>query len=306
MKVNPKSLFVISIVILIVAGFLVWKRIGVAAEDSQLAISSDEGKTLQTVNCRKVSVPHPITLLKDDHQEGVADKSLSLPVGAVVKDSPEKELSPARSIVTEDAILAAGSIQLASTSVLPSADKASREKSLESIIAKDWQGQPNLLVNEIRAARGFQIPLMEVEDFLAGRDMLGWNEGQRNWIGDELMIMLRQEVPQEAYRIFQSVLADPSAPDAMRDYSVQHISHLVAAGQVGKEGVTVIRNALESGDPIYASTALVSLHRLSTTQPQFISPEQVIKVAKQLENSPDQRTQLTAKAIGVEWTNAKK
>jgi hypothetical protein len=229
---------------------------------------------------------------------------LTLPPGNPQTNVENEGVLVDRILSDDDAILAKGRVSFTADTTLQSthaAEIAARLKHLESLTSKDWGGQPNLLVNEIRAARGFQIPLDQVEALLAGKELYGWTEGQRNWIGDELMIMLRQEVPKEAYRIFQQVLADTNAPDAMRDYSIQHISHMVAANQVGAEGVAAIRAALDSGDPIYASTALISLHRLSASQPQFISPEQVAAMAQLQVKSTDQRIQLTAKAIRKEW-----
>jgi hypothetical protein len=296
MKFSSSLLLLTAFITLSIAGFLAWMEIDPYSPRREATLSPDA-----QINSNSSSRPRSSPNIGSAGEGDRLGQALSLPDGAVVEDGPEREQQSIRELLCDDSILAMGSVRENTLSVSNSEEKASRQKRLESINSKDWQGQPNLLVNEIRAARGFQIPLTVVEDFLAGRDMRGWNDGQRNWIGDELMIMLRQEVPQEAYRIFQSLLADPSAPDAMRDYSVQHISHLIAARQVGKEGVAVIRAALDSGDPIYASTALVSLHRLSTTQPQWISPEQVAELASQHQHRTDLRMQRSAKAIRQEW-----
>lgn len=83
----------------------------------------------------------------------------------------------------------------------------------------------------------------------------------------------------------------------MRDYSIQHISHLVADGQVGKEGVAVIQSALESDNPMFSSTALIALHRLSETRPDLIQADTVQGYARQSEDSSDERLQATAIAI---------
>jgi hypothetical protein len=122
-------------------------------------------------------------------------------------------------------------------------------------------------------------------------------EGQRNWIGDEMMTMLRQELPAKGYEIFSQIQADSSAPAAMRDYSIQHISHLIADGHVGKEGVAIIRSALESGNPATASTALISLHRLSEKVPNLITAKEVMSYANRYVDSPDARLQITARSI---------
>lgn len=295
-----KKSLTMAIPFLMVTGILVWKKIEVTADDSPSGVTTDR-KTTSARYGNNASLSGSSSVNQINSTEAAPAQSLSFPAGTVLAEGPERETQVSRELIGDDAILASGDVHGDFRSDHTSEKSLLRQKRLESITAKDWQAKPNLLVNEIRTARGFQIPLDQVEVLLAGKDLYGWSEGQRNWIGDELMIMLRQDVPQEAYRIFQQVLADANAPDAMRDYSIQHISHMVAANQVGAEGVGVIRAALDSGDPIYASTALISLHRLSASQPQFISPEQVAAMAQQQVNSTDQRLRLTAQAIRKEW-----
>jgi hypothetical protein len=212
---------------------------------------------------------------------------------AETSEGPERNQ---RMIAEDDAILAAGGV-IEAKPKLAAEEAASRGNRLKSILAKDWGGQGNLLVNELRAGKGFEVSLDQVEDFLRGKDLYGWPEGQRNWIGDEMMTMLRQEVPAKAYEIFRDIQADANAPEAMRDYSIQHISHLIGDGQVGKEGVDLIRQAYESGNPVLASTALVSLHRLSEKLPALISPQDVKTYAEQSQNSSDLRLKQSALAI---------
>jgi hypothetical protein len=86
----------------------------------------------------------------------------------------------------------------------------------------------------------------------------------------------------------------------MRDYSIQHISHLIGDGHVGQEGVALIREALESGNPVLASTALISLHRLSEKTPELIKPEDVKQYGETHKTSQDQRLKATASAILLE------
>ena len=203
---------------------------------------------------------------------------------------------PARVISADEAILAAGGLGDVKEKV-PVVSEELRKKRLKSILAKDWSESANLLVNELRAGRGFEVPLETVEAFLKGKDLFGWPEGSRNWIGDEMMTMLRQEVPAKAYELFRDIQADATAPDAMRDYSIQHISHLIADGHVGSEGVTLIRAAYESGHPVLAGTALISLHRLSEKSADLISPKDVHRYAEQSKNSQDERLRITAQAI---------
>ena len=134
-------------------------------------------------------------------------------------------------------------------------------------------------------------------DFLRGKDLLGWPESNRNWIGDELMTALRQDMPDKAFESLKSIEADSTAPAAMRDYSVQHISHLVTSGVIDKEGADYIWRTLEKNDPQTLSTALISLHRLSEQVPDLVSAQDVQAAAERLKESPDERTRITAESI---------
>jgi hypothetical protein len=216
---------------------------------------------------------------------------------ADIKDmESETELTfPKREISQEDSILMKGGV-LEKQSAIVSQD-AKRVERQKSIRAEDWEGRGNLLVNELRAGNGFEVSLDQVEAFLRGEDLYGWSEGQRNWIADEMMTMLRQELPAKGYEIFSQIQADSSAPAAMRDYSIQHISHLIADGHVGKEGVAIIRAALESANPATASTALISLQRLSEKAPNLITATEVMSYANRYVDSPDTRLQISARSI---------
>lgn len=202
-----------------------------------------------------------------------------------------------RVIAEDDAILLAGGVISHAAPATHPDQQTTRTKRLESLASKDWDGQGNLLVNELRAGNGFSVEWQQVEDFLLGKDLLGWPEGQRNWIGDELMTMLRQEQPSQAYELLARIQADANAPEAMRDYSIQHISHLIGNGQAGQEGVEIIRQAYQSGDPVLASTALISLHRLSEKAPDLISPQSVKSYAEKSKQSTDIRLKQSALAI---------
>lgn len=128
-------------------------------------------------------------------------------------------------------------------------------------------------------------------------DLLGWPESYRNWIGDELMTALRQDMPDIVFESLKSIEADTTAPAAMRDYSVQHISHLVTSGVIGKEGAESIWRILEMNDPQTLSTALISPHRLSEQVPDLVSAKKVQAAAERLKASPDERTRITAGSI---------
>ncbi len=163
--------------------------------------------------------------------------------------------------------------------------------------SEDWKGQVNLLVNALRAGEGFEVNHDQLIAFISGNDLLGWPEGLRNWIGDELMTALRQDMPQSAFGDLKSNVENSTAPAAMRDYSVQHISHLMTSGVIGQEGADFIWQTLGKNDPETLSTALISLHRLSEQVPDLVAAKQVQDTAERLKKSPDERTRITAESI---------
>jgi hypothetical protein len=296
---QTKKLTILALAAVMVAVVFVWKKLDAVENGPR-----DDDGLMETV----------ATQPKRGYPRGDAGHSLmgeitevnplALPPGALppIKTDADDAEVPERNqrvIAEDDAILAAGGVIEAKPKL--AADEAvSRGARLKSILAKDWDGQGNLLVNELRAGKGFEVGLDQVEAFLRGKDLYGWPEGQRNWIGDEMMTMLRQEVPAKAYEIFRDIQADANAPEAMRDYSIQHISHLIGDGHVGQEGVSLIRAAVETGNPVLASTALISLHRLSEKTPELIKPEDVKQYAETHKTSQDQRLKATASAILLE------
>jgi hypothetical protein len=62
----------------------------------------------------------------------------------------------------------------------------------------------------------------------------------------------------------------------------------------------LIRAAVETGNPVLASTALISLHRLSEKTPEFIKPEDVKQYAETHKTSQDMRLKASAAAILLE------
>lgn len=218
----------------------------------------------------------------------VNEKSLEAPAKAVLASGG------ARKILSDDDILIAGGVVIVTAK--PASDDA-KITQLKSIKSDDWKGEANLLVNALRAGEGFEVNHDELLAFISGKDLLGWPEGQRNWIGDELMTALRQDMPQSAFGDLKSIAENTTAPAAMRDYSVQHISHLVTSGVIGKEGADFVWQILEKNDPQTLSTALISLQRLSEQVPDLVSTKQVQAAAKHLKESLDERTRITAESI---------
>jgi hypothetical protein len=200
---------------------------------------------------------------------------------------------------TDDDILAMGKVvPVAAKSVAGTENQARGPRSIKSA---DWKGAANLLVNALRTGDHFEVNHDQLMDFLRGRDLLGWPEGYRNWIGDELMTALRQDMPGSAFADLKSIEANNMAPAAMRDYCVQHISHLVTGGVIGKEGADFIWQTLEKNDPQTLSTALVSLHRLSEQKPNLVTAKEVQAAAERLKENPDERTRITAESILKQW-----
>lgn len=301
-KMKHRNLYVIAL-LLLTAGLFVWwglrggeKR--TREDDASQNVSSTNAPREGRVSSRSTQNSVLAAVREDQSGEVRNGKALSIPPGSVRELSVDNENADvaARAISSDDAILAAGGLGEVKAKA-PEVSEELRKKRLKSIVAKDWGESANLLVNELRAGKGFEVPLENVEAFLRGKDLFGWPEGQRNWIGDEMMTMLRQEVPQKAYELFSNIQTDGSAPEAMRDYSIQHISHLIADGQVGQEGADLIRAAYQSGNTVLASTALISLHRLSEKSPEFVKADDVKRYAQDSVNSTDERLKATAQAI---------
>lgn len=236
----------------------------------------------------------------DSSQQVQEALPLSLPILPVVEDSLGEAaiaavVSPSpRKILSDDEILAMGGVVPVAAKPAANVDKTTRLKSMKS---EDWKGEANLLVNALRAGEGFEVNHDQLLAFISGKDLLGWPEGQRNWIGDELMTALRQDMPKTAFGDLKSIVENTAAPAAMRDYGVQHISHLMTSGVLGQEGADFIWQTLEKNDPQTLSTALISLHRLSEQVPDHVGAKQVQAAAERLRESPDERTRISAESI---------
>ncbi len=228
-------------------------------------------------------------------------RALELPARPLEEKSVEARINEAavsasstRLSLLDDDILIRGGVLPAAAKTASAGDKATGPRSIKS---EDWKGAANLLVNALRGGDRFEVNRDQLMDFLRGKDLLGWPESARNWIGDELMTALRQDMPKSAFEDLKSIAADSTAPAALRDYSIQHISHLVTSGVIGPEGVDYIWQTLEENDPQTLGTALISLHRLSEQVPELASAKQVQAAAERLKESPDERTRITAASI---------
>lgn len=257
----------------------------------------------------KVGDNHPVNPRRDyqngrphtDIQSSPVPQALELPAPPVhekkleaIARVSETSASHARPLIPDDDILTRGGVLPDAPKMLVTGDKVKGPRSIKS---QDWKGEGNLLVNALRAGDQFEVDHDQLIGFLRGRDLLGWPEGYRNWIGDELMTALRQDMPKSAFEDLKLVEADSTAPAAMRDYSVQHISHLVTGGVIGQEGADYIWKTLEENDPLTLSTALISLHRLSEQVPDLVSAAKVRVAAERLKENPDERTRITAESI---------
>lgn len=253
-------------------------RVGDERETPDLSAAPDPDSSQQLQEPRPLSLPI-LRVDEDSLREGA--------IAAAVSPSPRK-------ILLDDDILAMGGVLPVPTK---SATEDSKINQLKSIKSEDWKGEANLLVNALRAGEGFEVNHDELLAFISGKDLLGWPVGQRNWIGDELMTALRQDMPQSAFGDLKSIAENPAAPAAMRDYSVQHITHLMTSGVIGKEGADFIWQTVEKNEPQTLSTALISLQRLSEQVPDLVSTKQVQAAAESLKESPDERTRITAESI---------
>lgn len=182
-------------------------------------------------------------------------------------------------------------------SAVPAAPPAAAANPLQSLRAADWKGNANHFINALRAGAIADLNHGHVMEFLQGKDLLGWPESYRNWIGDELMIVLVKDLPERAFADFRTIQENVAAPAAMRDYSVQHIGELVTKDIAGADGADYLWQTLGKNDPATLSTTLITLHILSGEKPGLVSASRVAEAAQSLLNHPDLRTQITAKSI---------
>lgn len=182
-------------------------------------------------------------------------------------------------------------------SAVPAAPPAAAANPLQSLRAADWKGNANHFINALRAGAMADLNHGHVMEFLQGKDLLGWPESYRNWIGDELMIVLVKDLPERAFADFRTIQENVAAPAAMRDYSVQHIGELVTKDIAGADGADYLWKTLGQNDPATLSTTLITLHILSGEKPGLVSASRVAEAAGKLLNHPDLRTQITAKSI---------
>lgn len=249
------------------------------------------------------SAAHPAVSSEDESSP--VPRALVLPTGSVDEKSVNASVAQSSTShgldghrpplqISDDDILTRGGVLPAIPIPSAAGDKG---KGPRSIKAAEWKGASNLLVNALRSGDRFEVNHDQLMEFLRGKDLLGWPEGSRNWIGDELMTALRQDMPQSAFEDLKSIAEDSNAPAAMRDYSVQHISHLMTNGTIGPEGADYIWQTLKKNDPQTLSTALISLHRLSELVPDLVAAKQVQAAAERLKESPDERTRITVESI---------
>ena len=204
---------------------------------------------------------------------------------------------PVAAVPAPVAPVASGTPVVSAPVVAPAVAPVPVDNRPHSIHATDWKNKANQLVSALRAGQGAEIDHALVMNFLQGKDLQGWSPDYRNWIGDELMIVLVHDLPERAFADLKTIQENPEAPAAMRDYSVQHIGDLVANGTIDQAGVDYIWQTLAQNDPATASTALVILHRLSEQKPALVPAARVAEAAQKLLASADQRSQITAKSI---------
>lgn len=211
------------------------------------------------------------------------DKHVTIPHGKTTDD-----------ILTKGGVIAAGE---AGTAKGEDKGKGEGKVSPNTLRIEDWGKSSNQLVQALRSGAISELPHAQLMDLLHGRELFGWPEALRNWIGDEMMTMLRQDLPGRAFADLRGVAENEGAPGAMRDYAIQHISHLVNDGVAGAEAVAVLRAAQASGDPAVSGTALVSLHRISQQRPELFPRAEVRALAEAAARNGDERAKISAAAI---------
>ncbi|MEM9445750.1 MAG: hypothetical protein AAGA18_10405 [Verrucomicrobiota bacterium] len=165
--------------------------------------------------------------------------------------------------------------------------------------AEAWSHNAYEFVNHLRQAPDLKLKHDEIMDFLDGISHSGWDENYRNWIGDELMTALRVDTPETAYADLLRILDSDSSSEAMKDYSIQHIAHLINDNIVGAEAVGRLWHELNKGDAATAGTSLMALYRISESQAELVDQNQIINFAMNTlqEGSNDSRLLDSSKGI---------
>ena len=312
---NPYLLAVLACLTLAV-GAAFWLRQNHAPQAARnLPEPAPTAKAAEPVTKEPAKLPPPplskVIPLRDDVDPVLQDARTARPPRRALSDAEVLATggvwppagSPASSAVGGFPVVAppAPSVSVVSAPVVSvpvvAAPPTAAANPLHSLRAADWKNQANQLVNALRAGKRVDLDHVLIMDFLQGKDLQGWSPDYRNWIGDELMIVLVRDLPERAFGDLKTIQENPTAPAAMRDYSVQHIGDLVANGTIDQVGVDYIWQTLAQNDPATASTALVILHRLSEQKPALVPAARVAEAAQKLLASADQRSQITAKSI---------
>ncbi len=165
-----------------------------------------------------------------------------------------------------------------------------------SLDSEEWDGQAYLLVEELELGRGIELTHAQVMEFLSG-EQAGWSDNYYRWISDELMTVLREDLPETAYEDLMSLVTNTELNEAIRGYALQHVGHLADQGVNTEEAVESLWRLAQGEDYELKSTALVGLYQYAKLHPEVQAVEPVIELAGQLVESEDKNTRVTAEGI---------
>ena len=165
-----------------------------------------------------------------------------------------------------------------------------------SLDSEEWDGQAYLLVEELELGRGIELTHAQVMEFLSG-EQAGWSDNYYRWISDELMTVLREDLPETAYQDLMSLVTNTELNEAIRGYALQHVGHLADQGVNTEEAVESLWRLARGEDYDLKSTALVGLYQYAKLHPEVQAVEPVIELAGQLVESEDKNTRVTAEGI---------
>ena len=199
----------------------------------------------------------------------------------------------------------------------------------ESLERELWDGHSHLLVQALERGRGIALEHEQVMAFLQG-EKGGWSDNSYRWIADELMTILREEMPETTLADLSGLVENTGLDAAIRGYALQHVGHLADqfAGTLEEEGavgfsrrenqsteaevsterteteasapLTLLWQAARGNDADLKSTALLGLYQFARRHPEVQPVEEVTEYTQSLLEAPEQldrNTLTTAQAI---------
>jgi len=166
----------------------------------------------------------------------------------------------------------------------------------ESLVKEDWEGHSHLLVQALETGKGIALEHEQVMHFLNG-DKGEWSDNSYRWIADELMTILREDLPETTLQDLSSLVTNSSLDDGIRGYALQHVGHLADQGVNVPESLDLMWQSARGGDSDLQSTALLGLYQFAKRHPEQLPIQDVIDYAETMIESGDRNTVTTAEAI---------